>query len=352
MPAFAIWDFDAHYTKKYAFLMGMGGKVSDRRLREATPLLPQWGDDQFIIVGRAFDALADNLKAQPLVVSTRLRAWLEVHGGPGLEFLPVQLTDGKKKVYSAGEYSVVHVMNEVDCLDLEASAAELDDEEVDEFKRLILRPEAVPPGVMMFRVRRLPGVVFVREALVNAFIATDFSGVMFLDPSTYDGMSKFPFFKASARPRPPARKASPAAARVDGAAAAEKLLGSLVGERRALGRAAAAAFDHEPAELAIRFYPAKELKGLLLESHADELEQLGVAEDGEWTAPGTVPLAAVGAPGAREKSGAAFHGAAFGWVFFDAETKGLFVTTSDHWERDRTFASLAALGLKAPPPGR
>lgn len=346
MPAFAIWDFDAHYSTKPPYLMGAGGKVSERRLREDTPLLPEWGDDQFFVVGRPFDGLADNLKQQPPVVSTRLRAWLEVHGGPGLEFLPVRLTDGKKKVYSEGEYSIAHVMNEFDCIDLEASGAELDGDDIEEFARLVVRPAAVPPEVMMFRPRRLGGVVFVREALVNAFIDADFSGVMFLDPGTYDGMSKRPFFKASSRPRPPTRKASTAAARLDGAAAAEKLVGPHLGAPRALARAAAAAFDHEPAELAIRFYPAKELQGLLLESHADELEQLGVAEDGEWTAPGTLPLAAVAAPGERARSGGAFHGEAFGWVFFDAESRGLFVTTTDHWARDRTFASLTALGLK------
>ncbi len=336
MSAFLIWGHDPLHATRPAHLGSVSHPdVKRSELRRGTKLQAVWSRGSVNLTG-ACDGLPDSFSS-PFIVSRRVRDWLSGQALADVELLPVNVVNTKAEVVSGDFFYVRPPM--IDCVDLEMSHATIntiDNWSVQAAKGLVLREGAVPPTVSLFRPERLPSTVVIRVALADALRAQGFSGVSLETLESFDGFQAQSVYRASdhghratalAKKAPPKAKGPPAIAKY-----LEKTLKS--------PEDAAELFDHEPARLTVRFFEPEPLKAWLLDAYADELTQLGCAEDGEWSDEQTVPLAAVAGPNTKGKTLSAFMTNAIGWVFFDGT---LFVTTTDRWDRDTVLDGLDAL---------
>ena len=134
--------------------------------------------------------LVDNLvnTEMLIVVSGKLRASLEGRALASVEYLPVSVLDHRGKVAS-NEYTIVHPIDPVDCLDCEASGvewSEMDEDCVDSIESLVLNETAVPNERSLFRVKSLEGVVLVRRELALALEQEGFTGLEWTELDEYE----------------------------------------------------------------------------------------------------------------------------------------------------------------------
>lgn len=89
-----------------------------------------------------------------VIVSPRLRAFLEAQEISHVEHYPLEIIDHKGKVAS-DEYSVIHLIGPVDCIDGDASQAKwnnvgLATQRIRRLKKLVIDPINVPDGRKLF----------------------------------------------------------------------------------------------------------------------------------------------------------------------------------------------------------
>lgn len=123
-----------------------------------------------------------------LVISEKLKRFLEVEGGPSLEFLPVEIVNHKGRV--AAQYFICHPVAPQDCLDLAGSRAKtsaVDPGTVLTIKRLVIDPSRIDAGLRVFRVQRLWEVVLVERALAEAISDAGFRGIAWVELDDYAG---------------------------------------------------------------------------------------------------------------------------------------------------------------------
>lgn len=120
----------------------------------------------------------DNVK-DALLVSERLHAFLSAAALPKVEFLPVAIVDPEGRPVSR-TYVVVHPVEPVDCVDLEASVygqSEIVAGKLQDVAKLVLDPSRVPLDRPLFRARGLTRAVFVERSFADAIRREGFSGV-------------------------------------------------------------------------------------------------------------------------------------------------------------------------------
>jgi hypothetical protein len=125
--------------------------------------------------------LTDNLKNKHnlIVVSERLKDFIEERGVTKIEYLQVAIRDHKSKV--AAHYNIIHPLNSIDCLDYKASGALVSRalaSHVISVKRLVLRNEMLDPERQLFRISGYPQIRLVWRDLAKA-ITTRFHGIEF-----------------------------------------------------------------------------------------------------------------------------------------------------------------------------
>jgi len=124
-----------------------------------------------------------------LIVSPRLRAFFEAQQVSNVEYYPLEIKDHKGKVAS-NEYFVAHLVNPVDCIDVDASGVTwtghgLATQRILFLDRLVLDPTKVPEERKLFFPRYYDKVPVLRRELAEAMGREGFSNVKIVPASKY-----------------------------------------------------------------------------------------------------------------------------------------------------------------------
>ncbi len=124
-----------------------------------------------------------------LVVSERLRGFLQEKAARNNEFLPVTIINHKKRK-EKDPYFIAHQVTLQDCIDLDQSEYERNDIDPDLFAsldRLVLDEARIDPDVTLFRMAGYPFVPIFRRDLAEALAAQGFTGLGFDEISDWTG---------------------------------------------------------------------------------------------------------------------------------------------------------------------
>jgi len=190
--SFARWSSD--YRKGFSVILQPKEVEDDFELLEGVSRLEDWPDDVIVPMDPDFPKdlqLGDNLYGIDLaVVSAPLKDDLLSRGCKRVEFLPVKIVNHKGRV----ENPVFFIMNPlevVDCIDIEASGVDwnpLDEVDILGCQGLVLRWDAVPADLKIFRPKHWKDLILVHEELVGSLKATGFSGLVFPEAEGYTGV--------------------------------------------------------------------------------------------------------------------------------------------------------------------
>ncbi len=117
-----------------------------------------------------------------IVGSLKLVEFLKARGLEGVEYLPVNIQGPKKKVVST-EYSIVHPINPIDCLDIPKCKPSWDSrkkEAIEQVKKLVLddaKVAEIPPQRQLFRPLYFHRVILVSRELAGAIDQAGFTGI-------------------------------------------------------------------------------------------------------------------------------------------------------------------------------
>jgi hypothetical protein len=122
------------------------------------------------------------------VISDRLRQLLVPElGASRVEMLPVKIKDHGGG-WVEGEYFILNPLDSVDCVDLEASQAKLNDGEPPQIKRvkkLVLKPLSGEPA--LFRPASWTRLILVRSDIADKLEAAGLSGMSFWECDEFRG---------------------------------------------------------------------------------------------------------------------------------------------------------------------
>jgi hypothetical protein len=123
-----------------------------------------------------------------IVVSERLKQALEALAPPLVEYLPVAIIDHKGRKLPQ-PFFIVHPVDPVDCIDRDASGAEMDEildpDSIESVQQMVLDESRIPDGRSLFRLKHYWGAVVARRELADALSAGGFSGLRWLELDQY-----------------------------------------------------------------------------------------------------------------------------------------------------------------------
>jgi hypothetical protein len=123
-----------------------------------------------------------------IVVSERLKNAVEALAPPLVEYLPVAIIDHKKRKVPQ-RYFIVHPVDPVDCIDRDASGAEMDEildpAAIESVQKMVLDPALIPADRSLFRLKHYWGAVVARRDLAEALSKGGFSGLRWLELDRY-----------------------------------------------------------------------------------------------------------------------------------------------------------------------
>jgi hypothetical protein len=122
-----------------------------------------------------------------IVGSERLKDFLMAQKISDIEYHPVTIRDHKKKVIK-GKYFIVNPIHNIDCLDTEASGAEMSQinpEKVQFIKKLVLRNDRLDLSRQLFRITNYNMITLVRDDLATAIGNAGFTGMNFVETSRH-----------------------------------------------------------------------------------------------------------------------------------------------------------------------
>jgi uncharacterized protein DUF1629 len=122
-----------------------------------------------------------------IVASSRLRRLLEGRAVPKVEYLPVIVRDHKGKVASC-DYSIVHPIDPVDCIDLQQSKVKWDKivpSDIERISRLVIDESRIPADRALFRPKAYSEVTLVRRDLAEDISRNEMTGVRWLEVNKY-----------------------------------------------------------------------------------------------------------------------------------------------------------------------
>jgi hypothetical protein len=122
---------------------------------------------------------------QWLVVSGRLKTFLENANVPDVEYLPVQVIDPTGLPLDEN-YVIVHLLNSPDCLDMQASGAKLSRVVPNKAERILRIALKNDPGRPLFRPSTFGKLTLVSWALAEAIADHGFSGFRFMGFFDYE----------------------------------------------------------------------------------------------------------------------------------------------------------------------
>jgi hypothetical protein len=136
--------------------------------------------------------LSDNqVVANQIVISSSLRSVLStVLPAQSTQYLKVKILNHKGRV-AADDYTLLHPREVCDCIDLQASEVKwnpIAKHVIRKCARLIIREEAIPPQLQVFRLKHWPAKVLVRKSLAARLEEAGFVGLRFIEPAKYAGI--------------------------------------------------------------------------------------------------------------------------------------------------------------------
>lgn len=187
---FVIWDAAA--TPHACVLKGLSGVEDEWELDEGVPRLATLTSPASLRMDpeRPYHTILEDNVANIhnlLVVSDRLKRFLEQRGLGSVEYLPAVLVDHKGRDVRR-EYFIVHPIEPVEALDLAASGAawsEIDPESIDTVEHLVVDETKVDPGRGLFRLRHFHDVTLIRRDLAEALVQEGFTGLRWVELSDY-----------------------------------------------------------------------------------------------------------------------------------------------------------------------
>ena len=119
-----------------------------------------------------------------LYISGRLKNFLEIFGVPDVEYRRVRVIDGTGLPLD-DSYSILHFLNDPDCLDLdacEATRSRILPSKAEKVKRLLFKNDPARP---LFQPRHFNKIVLVGWELASIMAKEKFTGFRFMGPFDY-----------------------------------------------------------------------------------------------------------------------------------------------------------------------
>lgn len=123
-----------------------------------------------------------------LVISERLRDFLEQRKVKCVEYLPVAILDHKGKPV-ASKYFIAHTLDDLDCLDVARAQplySEIRKASITLVKHMAFDEARIDPERELFQVKNLDGFTFATRELADAITAAKFTGIKWLPIADYD----------------------------------------------------------------------------------------------------------------------------------------------------------------------
>lgn len=161
-----------------------GINMQSWRVRSGEPLAPTFPADARLYMnmenpGIKLASFIGNTKGM-LICSRELKDTVARHCEGNIEYLPFTLYDHRRRVYSR-DYFLINPLGAVDCLDLQRSDIEWDDEEPGEVLRInsyVLDREKLKNAPQLFRVDKDPSTYVVGAALAQELSDQKFTNVI------------------------------------------------------------------------------------------------------------------------------------------------------------------------------
>jgi hypothetical protein len=177
-----VWEWDV--GDRFAVLTRLKNVADIWQLAKGIPRAKGFPKDALFEMDPKFSkfvALADNIDNvdRALVVSKRLKEFIEARKPADVEYLRVSIIDHKGKAAS-DEYFVVHPVCVVDCIDQQRSVLRwnaIDKEKISAADRIVLKQDAVDGKHLLFRPKHLEHYVMVSPELAQAIEEEGFSGI-------------------------------------------------------------------------------------------------------------------------------------------------------------------------------
>lgn len=129
--------------------------------------------------------------AGQILVSARLRTHLQAAlPGHRIEYLPVTIVDHQGGA-AAADYSLLHCLEVVDCIDLGASKVKwnpLNKKVITSCKALVIDEAAIPAATSLFRPLHWGMRTMATSALASALHAAGFTGLRFVPAAGFTGI--------------------------------------------------------------------------------------------------------------------------------------------------------------------
>lgn len=135
--------------------------------------------------------LSDNLFGTTVVViSNRLKKFLDSDGAASIEYFKLKLLDHKGRTV-AEDYSIMHPYDPVECIDLEKTGPRwnpLNPSAMFSCDGLVLRPNSVPADRKIFRMKSWPQHILIRKETADALQKAGMTGLLFKPAEGFRGM--------------------------------------------------------------------------------------------------------------------------------------------------------------------
>jgi hypothetical protein len=189
-PKYLIWESRA--VPNVCTLDELRGFEDTLELNKGVPWAAKFPADVAFTMHPDFPnntLLGDNLinNEMLLVVSKRLKEFLEARALPKVEYLQVTIVNHKGRPASR-DYFIVHPVDPVDCLDLakcQAKISRIDGETVQRLKQLALDEARLDPDRQLFRPKFYYDIALARTDLAAAIDAAGFTGIRWVEPEDH-----------------------------------------------------------------------------------------------------------------------------------------------------------------------
>lgn len=181
-PEFLIWAADPE--ERYCALTYLVGIENSLDIHRGKPHTNSFPADAHFVMDPSFPkqiALSDSLYNldRMVVVSQRVKDFIESLKLPQIEFLRVSIINHKKRVASP-DYYVLHPTWVIDCIDQKKSELDwnlIDPELISNCNKLVLDPAKVPADAKVFRLKHMGYAVLIRADVAEKIMEQEFTGV-------------------------------------------------------------------------------------------------------------------------------------------------------------------------------
>ena len=189
---FVVWQFE---EVPHALVLGqLQGVDRDFELKTAVSRSESFSSDALFTANPDFPndiAMVDAFDntSRLVVVSQKVKEFIDSFRPPEVEFLPITILDHKSR--PAGTYFIVHPVHPIDALDTEKSGARfsrLSNKSVTSVERLVLDEAKLDKSRLLFKLKNFTHCVLVRRDLADAISKQGFTGIKWTECEKYKSL--------------------------------------------------------------------------------------------------------------------------------------------------------------------